>query len=438
MPTLQRFYQYVLFPIVIIGFLWLAWLIWQNEMTSLDIDYKQSVSETRSVDALNAIVKELPPLAIQPIRDFLYAASNDIDVDNELLVKIADEYIKRRPLDADGWLWASQFSQRLNNVPEAKRYLSVAHKLAKNNTPKLNQVFTRYLELGLIDEAMPVARDIAYASPNRFRRLFYLLTRLNRDYSHVVQQVIPDKVGGLRRYDDYVYFKWALTDAIRAKNEQLANAVWLSVPQKAKTNPQFSLPYLKYLASLQSSSNLMAVIKQVYNQEYSIGEIVDSGFENKLSADHHCWEARSVPGVVVKNSTRKHLGESSLLLEFEGIDNISYYHTGCLVAVESGSFYRFSGHWSGESITTLSGPFVDIYSPGIKGLYKRSEAKSGSWPWQKILIEFQVPDNVEVLSIRIRRARTDNLDSKISGKVWFDTFDLKKINEGAKNTLVDE
>jgi len=425
----RRFCQYVLFPIVIVGWFWFAWVLWLDEKSSLNINYKNNDStlEPLSIDSMNQAVEELPPLVIQPIRNLLYAASKDVNVNNELLVHIAVEYTKRRPLDVDGWLWASLFSQRIDNTSEAKRYLKVAHQLAKRNTPKLNQVFTRYLELGLVDNALPVARDISYANPRKFRRLFYLLSRLKPDYNSVVQQVIPDSVLTHRGYDPNFYYKWALSDAIRAKNAKLARVVWSAVPDQIKSTPSFGLEYLKYLAILQKSADFISASEDISSDEYAVGEIINPSFESGLIGDQPCWQIRESSSVSWSQDDKGYNDDSGLLLEFNGIENVNYAHVSCLIAVEGGVSYRLSGYWSGADITTLSGLYIDVYSPGVKGVYSRIKSKVGSWPWEPFVMEFDVPDTIEMLSLRIRRNKTDFLDSKISGRVWFDAFKLQKV-----------
>jgi len=42
-------------------------------------------------------------------------------------------------------------------------------------------------------------------------------------------------------------------------------------------------------------------------------------------------------------------------------------------------------------------------------------------------VDFDVPEDINFVEIRVRRRATDLLDSKISGTVWFDSFKLSLI-----------
>ena len=95
--------------------------------------------------------------------------------------------------------------------------------------------------------------------------------------------------------------------------------------------------------------------------------------------------------------------------------------------MESGADYNLTWRSEGEGITTLSGIFFDVFFPGIDGKYYRSEGLIGSWQDANRSLKFRVPEEASFAKIRIRRQRTELLDSKIFGAVKLSNFKLQKI-----------
>lgn len=404
------FLRFVLF--VSIGiFLWSALLIWDEDHSSLSDQVLSSA--------------HFPALLTAPLRDTLYDASVGVGYDNVEIVALADVYLKRRPLDARAWLWSSLFYQRLGNQSEAVKHLAVAHRLSQTNVHVLIRVFNRYLELNLIDQAMPVAHDIIQARPNQFRRLFYLMTRLSDDYARVVEQVIPVKDpsdGGIKKeYAPYYYFSLALKDALRLKNAPLAEAIWSVAPIEFKRNSDDGVKYLRFLASLQNSTLISDVWRDVVGQALSEGVLNSS-----TGISSPCWEVKDVDGAITSTDFDKY-GNAILSIEFDGSKNLRYAHLTCLALVQKDTHYKLKGRWKGDDISTLSGPFIRVVSSGSTLVDSKVKPQIGSWLWSDFDLSFYVPNNISLISIGVQRNRTGLLDSKISGKVWFDQIRLEKV-----------
>jgi hypothetical protein len=412
--------------------LWVAWLIWQNDTLS-----ERITAGDLEIDGPQALLS-LPPLVTGPLRQVLFQGSQTVDADNAFLATVADEYIRRRPLNSDGWLLASQFRQRNHETELAAAYLGTAHLLSRTNSPILMKVFNRYLALGLIDQAMPVAKDLVFAKPDSFRKLFYLLTRLNTDYPAVVEQVIPSKVPTHREYQPAIYYSWALNDAVRAKNDKLAEAVWAATPAPLKLDSAFGLNYLNYLVSLQDWQKVQPVWQGLTGETIEFGQVARADFELPLDANSPCWQAKETAGASWALDDYAYQGKQSLKVEFDGEENPYYAHLSCFVPVQPGATYTLTGRWAGEGISTLSGPFLDVYAPGVKGFYKRNQAMLGNWPWAEFEVGFTVPEGAEVISVRVRRNKTDAFDSKISGRVWFDDFELVEKEQGIEGEIPEE
>jgi len=401
-----------------LGFIFSSWLLWLND--SFNVEINNNFSENYIDDGSK--IKNYSFLFPSPIKNFLKQAIKDPNSDVEFSLKLLDLYLKENPLDASMWVIGSQLYQRKGNLDAASKTLTVAYNLSRTNTPILFKIFNRYLELGLIEAALPVAHDIVLAKPSEFRRIFYLMSRLIDDYSLVVSHVIPKEDGGFKKQFSYdQYFYWALSDAIRAKNNTLASVVWNEIPVEFKGGGKFGLIYINFLVKRQEIGLLKDVWSDVVGAEIRLSQVLNSGSSNYSP----CWHIRENDGVNV-NLDNIH-DELLMKVDFMGEKNVDYSHLSCLVHVLPGRTYRLSGEFKGEDITTLSGPYIDVVFPGVKSSYFRSDVKVGTWPWTDFGLTFNVPEGVHFAKVRVRRKKTRLLNSKIAGSVWFKGIEVESV-----------
>jgi len=407
-----------------------AWIVWQNEHIAKQI--RQGDFVINSDRALHS----MPPLVTAPLRQSLYQQSKKATVDFDVSIRVADEYLARRPLDAQGWLWKSLFEQRSNDLKSAKNSIATAHQLSLRNTPVLLNVFNRYVELGLIDSAMQVAGDLSFAHPNRFREIFYLMSRLNEDYSEVVRHVVPKQVPdvrpGRKPHDKAMYYRWALNDAVYAKNFELAKVVWQAAPEELRRNSDFGLRYLESLASSQRVQSFVEVWSEQFDERLTFGQLPNQVFGDENAA---CWKIIPVENEAASHSFFASESGDGLTVTFAGQDNLSYSHARCLFVIEPEKQYSLRGMWRGDNITTLSGPYLDFYAPSVSDVYSRLKPEVGSWPWTEFNLGIETSAGAEIVVLRLRRAATEFLDSKVSGSVSIKN--LRLVTEASEKNDAD-
>jgi len=416
-------YKVILFfTIMVPGFLSLvfaAWLMWKS-------DSMQGELNGVAVHSMNQPI-DYPVLVVDPIKSFLSKASSEANVNIDDVFKALEIYLSRNPLDAEAWLIGSKLYQQSSNDDLASLYLSVAHRLSETNTPVLLKVFNRYLELNLIPEAMPVARDISIANPSEFRRLFYLMSRLRDDYAYTVANMIPketlNKTFVLNEASDIgnVYYQWAMKDSIRLGNHLLAKEIWSVIPTEEKFDSAIGVDYLAYLSKFQSVNKLQFVWKDVVGAHMADGALLNY----KGAGASPCW--RVIPNDNVDVDIAGVDDSTVLAVNFLGEANVNYNHLRCLTPVKPQKKYRLSGRFKSKDITTLSGPYIDVYIPGVNKIINRTESIIGNSLWQDFQTDFNVPENVSFVELRVRRRPTNLLDSKISGAVWFDSLKLSLV-----------
>lgn len=417
----------VLFGILLtlgcLGLFLSALLSWNND--GLAKRYKTDLL-SENYKAMEALK---PPLLLyEPLDVFLSMSAFQPDLDAYVILDWVEAYLERRPLDADVWVLGSRFYQRVGDREKAELYLSVAYRLSKNNLSILRKVFNRYLELGMLEEAMVAAGNIALAEPRQFRRLFHLMTRLSDDYQLIVKHMIPTVITEefflQRSIGIYEYFNWALSDSIRFKNKELAYAVWEAAPLILKRDTDLGVRFINYIASIQRAELMESAWFEVTGKESSNGYLLNDFNVNSASP---CWNSVDVDGASVKRTVGENTTDIMHVI-FSGSSNVHYNHLSCIVPIQSNSSYKLTGLTKGEGVSTLSGPFVDIIFPGSGVQRARSEVKVGNWGWASFELFFETPNDVSFAKIRIRRNRTKLLDSKISGSFLFRDFYLETQN----------
>ena len=211
----------------VLGLFFSSWLLWLND--SLDVRINNNFPENSLSNDLN--IGRYAFLFSSPTRSFLKQSITDPNSDNVFLLELLNQYLDENPLDANVWVIGSKLYQRENDIESASKYLAVAYRLSKTNTIVLFNIFNRYLELGLIESALPVAHDLVLAKPNEFRRIYYLMSRLTDNYSLLVDQMIPKKryVNGLikKQFSFDQYFYWRKESCIHYNRKHIFSAMTL-------------------------------------------------------------------------------------------------------------------------------------------------------------------------------------------------------------------
>ncbi len=143
------------------------------------------------------------------------------------------------------------------------------------------------------------------------------------------------------------------------------------------------------------------------------------------------WMNRFVNGVkgLIDSNISKE-GKYSYRLDFDGKQNINYYHFSQKLPLQSGKKYLLSGFWKGREVSTRSTPFIEISSINSQNNQtRRSVTKRGTWEWERFEITFTVPEDAWLVRIRVRRFKTDALDQLISGSIWLDDITLESVSE---------
>jgi hypothetical protein len=170
--------------------------------------------------------------------------------------------------------------------------------------------------------------------------------------------------------------------------------------------------------------------------------IVNGGFETPPVNGGLDWRVESVGGVAVATDTEvKHDGDRALLLNFQGVGNVDYFHVEQLVPVEENTDYIFTAFMKSRALSTASGVHFEIYDPYEEGRNRAIEMKMGGDHWETPDVlgttewtEYSLPlhsgPHTRLLIVRLRRTPAVELDRRIAGTVWVDDVQLFRASGG--------
>jgi len=357
----------------------------------------------------------------KPYRDLLINSDDSTNpTPQKQLVDISRTYTTNNPLDPQGWI-ARSFLVAESDPAKSALYLKQAAMLSWNREVPLKKIYTEQLLRGYLDGSIQSAIRLLKLKPNTANQYFfdlYAVLGSNEFYKEVVLPAMQE----LNDEQKSIVLTHFLDFAIREEDDPLISKLWdlfsgdLSIDDK-----RYSL-LTNYLIDKQSWPRLKQVWQLALGQQVSISKIVDPEF-NQVSENNLCWSLRPVKGV--SRASNQH----GIQLSFDGSRNLNYRQLRCVVGVEAGNSYRLKYSWAGDDVSTQSGFFVQTTTTldSRQKQLGRSEARAGSWSLQSDEFEFTVPRGVSIITVIIRRLPTDNLDNKLSGKVYFSGFKLDKL-----------
>ena len=148
----------------------------------------------------------------------------------------------------------------------------------------------------------------------------------------------------------------------------------------------------------------------VFNHSFE-AEPMNGGFDWRLSSSEHA--------VVRRDTTQARDGMASLLVVFDGTENINFSNLRHWLLVEEAKRYELQFWLKTEGITTDQGVYVEVDG-------QRSEMRIGSNYWEEFGICFTASS--DLVTVWLRRTPSRKLDNLLKGKVWLDAFTLVDLS----------
>jgi tetratricopeptide (TPR) repeat protein len=154
--------------------------------------------------------------------------------------------------------------------------------------------------------------------------------------------------------------------------------------------------------------------------------VSDGGFETDFTNGGFGWRYTPQPGVIVAiDTSRPHIGVRSVVIDFDGTNNVNFDGLWEYVPVQPNTHYHFSGFIQMDEITSDSGPRFEVQDatqPG--GQTWMTENLTGTQPWTPEDMDIQTGPQTHLLTVRVVRPASEHFGGKIDGTAWVDDVSL--------------
>lgn len=367
-------------------------------------------------------IKELSRLP-QVLYGFGLQAWQELDADRA--AKLFRQVVARNPLDMDAWFKLAKAEIETGNAGLARKIATFCH-------TRISQVLrwkqTHTLLAHDLDMQDIFRHNLNYLVSRKkwLTDIFYLLD-IHTKYETGRALALLDR--GNRQ----TYLKWL----VRWKRDEAAQTTWKAIEADGDVTDALLQDYVHFLVSQKD----VAPAAMIWRRHTGLHGIVNAGFEDKImghgfgwriseSGNEKTWQGRRVYGQSKK-------GTHALRISFLGKENLDWHHIYQIVPVTPETSYQLTYWRKSKGVTTDQGPFVEIYSYDVRGLYKKGTMAVGSRDWEQVAVEFTVPADCHAVVMRLRRNTSLRFDNKIQGVLWVDDFALAVEGEifGGKNSL---
>ena len=123
-------------------------------------------------------------------------------------------------------------------------------------------------------------------------------------------------------------------------------------------------------------------------------------------------------------------GRQSLHLSFNSFPTLDFYGVYQRVAVEPGSAYHLRALAKALEFTTQSGVKLQVVTPDGEQVLGETAAIAGTTAdWVTLEAHVQVPPNITLVVLRVRREPAPGPEGNLGGKVWLDDTTLTPVGE---------
>lgn len=382
-------------------------------------------SQENSLDIANAAIDLAPG---DPIPRWLQATKLKEDFAAESVeasIRNFEDAVRLSPWDVRWWIELGRAYEQADRPVEAERAFKRGVELAPAYTYPQWQIGNFYLRHDRPDEAF------AYLSRATEKSLIYReqVFALAWDYFDKdpakVEQLAADTPDVRITLAHFYAQRGAAADALR---------IWSSVPEEARArNPQILKNITQYLYTKRYFRETIEFARESQIDPDAKEEVISNpGFEKFIGDPESTlfgWRINRSDSKleIMTDSGQRVEGQRSLKLSFKAYAKPELYNVTQLVAVEPQARYRLSFMLRVENLRTGGEPLLEVIDAKNDVSLVRSERfPLGSRDWQRVSLEFLVPENCDGITIRTTRESCGE-NCPISGFVWYDDFKLERL-----------
>ncbi|MCB1715779.1 MAG: hypothetical protein KDK05_11660 [Candidatus Competibacteraceae bacterium] len=396
---------------IALGWLYAGTLAWRSEQ-------QQDTLPSRA--ALASTLLPVGEIALIQARNLLAQAQYS----PELVERLLQQALRERPLYAPAWLDLAELAQRQGQLPEAVRYLEYARALWPQRSVFLWRLALLLIGIGQSKPALDTLAAYWLAVPQDGLQVIALARRLQAEKASWVEPLLASI--NTRASTPLTYYRQLLSIAQRLQDVELARMVWHRIPESTRQEHTVLLPYVDFLLNAERYDEAAAAWAVLID---ATGDLYNGDFEQPLINGGLGWRYRERAGFRIQRDRREHYtGQYSVLIQFTGSENVNFSDLRQRIIIPGGQRYRLRGYWKAYDVSTRSGVYLELLSlHPTQRIAIASKPRYGTWPWEPFELLVDVPDDVRLLELRLRRRATNALDNKIAGKIWLD--DLTFVSE---------
>jgi len=148
------------------------------------------------------------------------------------------------------------------------------------------------------------------------------------------------------------------------------------------------------------------------------------------SSNSFDWVVDSRPQAQIVIDSQAHSGHGSLRITFRAPNTLEKIPLSQTVIVEPGAQYRFECYTRTEALFSASTPIMEIRDAvDLTLLAGSNPLPTGTNDWQQITFAFKTTAKHDGIILGFRRAAcAESQICPIFGTVWYDDFNLKRVD----------
>jgi Flp pilus assembly protein TadD len=167
------------------------------------------------------------------------------------------------------------------------------------------------------------------------------------------------------------------------------------------------------------------------------GQLLNGGFESPVGPagrSWYDWQVTPVAQAQINLDERvKHSDRRSLRIVFNAASALDFHHVAQLVVVAPQTLYRLAYFVRTEELQSSSTLLTEVVdaSDETRVLAASAPLANGTSDWQPVALEFKTGAQTEAVIVRLRRPPCTLALCPLFGKVWYDDFNLQRLDARA-------
>ncbi len=165
-------------------------------------------------------------------------------------------------------------------------------------------------------------------------------------------------------------------------------------------------------------------------QQISVGEVANGGFETDIKlrkASLFEWQiAEGAEPQIGRSNNRPQSGSYSLMLVFNTFATADFRSIEQTVPVEPEGRYDFEVHYRSD-LKTAAAFRWEVVDAGTLALLGTTEPMTAVDEWTVLRAAVAVPQGTDGVTIRLARSGCAGPSCPVSGRIWFDSIALRRI-----------